>query len=123
MWPAEQFVTNKAYEVCKYWINQYFYSSATVILINLNTWNSLPKDLQDLLATVCQEEEVSNIEFFKTRDIQYQKAFVDNGMKPITLSPADATWYVKLANDTKWNEAKKLISQEDWNTLNKMLNK
>ncbi len=122
-WLPEQILTNKAYEVCKYWVNQSFYATTFDMLINLNTWNSLPKDLQDLLETACHDVEVSDIAYFANQVIEDEKLFQDKGMKPITLSQADADWYVKLADDTKWNDAKKVISQEDWDMLNKMLNK
>jgi TRAP-type C4-dicarboxylate transport system substrate-binding protein len=122
-WVPVNFVSNKTYEVTKYWINHGFYRVTTCSVLNLKKWNSLPKDLQDLLATVTKEVEAEQYVTQRDQEAGHLKKIAEAGMKPITFSAEDANWYVRLAYDSKWAEAKDKLTPQDYDASRKLLMK
>ncbi len=54
-----KYVEAKLWEVCDYFTNCLFISASAATTVNLDTWNKLPKDIQDIIleeATIAQEE-------------------------------------------------------------------
>ncbi len=119
----DNFFPSKIYEVAKYWIVLPFYGTVLSELINLDRWNAMPKNLQDALTSVTDEIDSKEIAAFINMQGDYIKKAPDLGMKLVTFSDEDAAWYIKLAYDSKWNEAKGQLSQQDYDSLYKLLNK
>jgi TRAP-type C4-dicarboxylate transport system substrate-binding protein len=94
-------------EVCKYYIDHRFGDSDLVMLVSLDTWNKVPKKLQDLMQqTMIELEQEWNPVWAKHQEKTlelYKKA----GMKPIRFSPADATRFVELYYDATWKHIMK----------------
>ncbi len=122
-WVPDQVDTNKAYEVIKYWVDIPFYNTAMSTLINTDSFNALPKNLQDLLTSTVTEVENKSCADYLTSINGYVKKFADLGMKPITFSKDDTTWFTKTAYDSAWADLKKTLSADDYDKLYKMLNK
>ena len=93
-------------EITKYYI-PYGFSQASDMtnIINLDTWNSLPKHLQDLIIDVQLELEVGPYEaFMKELEDKAWQTFVDAGIEVIEFSPADAEWFVNLYYESSWDD-------------------
>ncbi len=122
-WQPETVDSTKAYEVIKYWIDIPFYKTAMSSLINADSFNALPKNLQDILtSTVTEVDNKACVEHLDSNNA-YVKKFADLGMKSITFSADDTAWYTKQAYDSAWADLKKTISADDYDKLYKMLNK
>jgi TRAP-type transport system periplasmic protein len=91
-------------EVTKYFIDHSFYNNTSVFLVNLNTWNNLPQNFKDLLTQtvleIGREAPKRYAELAETERNIMRKAKVQF----ITFSPADAKWYVDLANESEWRK-------------------
>ena len=120
-WPA--FITDFGWDsVTKYCINHPFYSMDVQIVVNLDTWKKLPKDLQELMAKTAKDIEPEVVAYGeKYTKLKLKKAF-DAGVKPIVFSPEDAKWYLDTAYRVAWEEVKKKCP-ERYDTLKKMLSK
>ena len=97
-------------EVTKYYIDHAFLTGGSgSTIMNLKSWNSLPKHLQDLLMAefINYEKELPN---YWAGKIEKERSILKKqGMAFIKFSPADADWYVKTANDAKWEEVKAAV--------------
>jgi len=88
-------VAGRWYEVCPYAIDHPFDrvgNSASII--NLKTFNSLPKNLQDLFIKESIQLEIDGPKFFEEREVVARDIFLKAGVKFIKFSPADAKWWV-----------------------------
>jgi len=94
-------------EVCKYIIGPKIYSMNLENLINLDTWNSLPKHLQKLLSDLMIENEAKYTKVFEELGEKELKAMQAKGMKMIKFTPEDTQWYVDLAYKAGWDEVLK----------------
>jgi len=92
------------HEVTNYIIKHKFYQSDLVILVNLDSWNALPKNLQELLEeTVADYEQEwwSAMAQWNEEDLQ---AMIAEGVEVIEFSPDDAKWYLDQAYKPAWEE-------------------
>lgn len=89
-------------EVCKYIIAPRIYTNNVLGIINLDSWNALPGDLQDLLNDCMIENEVKYTPIMgQLCEDEYQE-MQDMGMEVITFSPEDTEWYTDLAYSSAW---------------------
>jgi TRAP-type C4-dicarboxylate transport system substrate-binding protein len=94
-------------EVCKYIIEPKIYSMNLENLVNLDTWNKLPKPMQTLMANLMIENEEKYEKVFMELGEKELKAMQDKGMKLIKFSPEDTKWYVDMAYKAGWDEVVK----------------
>lgn len=94
-------------EVCKYIIEPKIYAMNLENLINLDTWNKLPKPMQTLMANLMIENEEKYEKVFMELGEKELKAMQDKGMKLIKFSPEDTKWYVDMAYKAGWDEVVK----------------
>jgi TRAP-type C4-dicarboxylate transport system substrate-binding protein len=111
---------HKLGEVCKNWIDHGWYpADELVMVVNLDTWNRLPKNLQQLMADVVKKDEGEEPAYFKAEEERARKAGLAAGAKPVVFSPEDAKSYLDLANSSMWEEIKKNVSPELYDKLYK----
>jgi TRAP-type C4-dicarboxylate transport system substrate-binding protein len=123
-WVPDNVQTNKAYEVLKYWVDAPFYSTSFAFLTNVDSFNKLPKNLQDILTSSSTEILNKQVVEMNLKQFEYLKGFNDKGMKTITFSPEDKAWFLKLADDSKWADIKALINnQQEYDKVYKLLTK
>lgn len=91
-------------EVCKYIIEPKLYSMNLEALINLDTWNKLPKNLQTLMTDLMMANEAKYTKVFEELGDKEYKAMQAKGMKVIKFSPEDTNWYIDLAYKAGWDE-------------------
>jgi TRAP-type C4-dicarboxylate transport system substrate-binding protein len=94
-------------EVCKYIIEPKIYAMNLETLINLDTWNKLPKPMQTLMANLMIENEEKYEKVFVELGEKELKAMQDKGMKLIKFSSEDTEWYVDMAYKAGWDEVLK----------------
>ena len=107
-------------EVCKFIIEPKIYSMNLETLINLDTWNKLPKPLQTLMSDLMIENEAKFTKVFEELGEKELKAMQAKGMKFVKFTPEDTRWYVDLAYKAGWDEVIKK-SPELGPKLNKLL--
>jgi len=91
-----KFVEAKLWEVCKYYTNCVFISASAATTVNLDVWNKMPKDIQDIIleeAEIAQEEiQRITVETFYS----YTKTLTEN-MEVYNLPAAErAVWQAQL---------------------------
>ncbi len=99
------------HEVTKYVLEHPFMAPNSLIIINLDTWNSLPDHLQQLLLDVGFESDrdMANAET-GIRTAARQKG-LDAGVKLIEFSPADAERFTESGYTASWEERMKLYPE------------
>lgn len=122
-WVPDQFAANKGQEVTKFWIEVPFYRTAIGMLLNTNRWNSLPKNMQDLLLDLNKELENEGVVAGEKMNSNYFEQFKKAGMQPINLSAEDAKWFYDLAYSSKWENMKSVLTPEQITQAKKILSK
>jgi len=101
------------YEVAKYVIGPRFYGAQNaVMLINLDVWNQLPKDVQDLMIDVQIKVEPEIWDYFGDTLSKDLKKLQDEGMEFVEWSPADTKWFLDTADKAAWEEIEENIGPE-----------
>jgi TRAP-type C4-dicarboxylate transport system substrate-binding protein len=103
-WPAMGALDYKWYEVAKYMVRPRFGEPVELILVNLNSWNRLPKDLQDLLTKIATEIEAKGraamVSSFENEEKELQK----RGMELLLLPAKEAEKYLNAFYERSWEE-------------------
>ena len=103
-WSAVGVVGFGWHEVSKYIVAPNFYQGATELTVNLDTWNKLPKHLQDIMVECMIETEIETVEPFRQASLDERQVMLDSGMELIEFSPEDTKWYVDLAYSAGWED-------------------
>jgi TRAP-type C4-dicarboxylate transport system substrate-binding protein len=89
-------------EVTKYKILPGFFQIENATLVNLDKWNTLPKELQDALETSIEIfEGTDSVRYLKLKEAGWKK-MQKAGMTEIVLPPDDAAELVKTAYEATW---------------------
>ena len=95
------------HEVIKTFIDHPIWNGGQFSIMNLKTWQSLPKNLQDLLTKVSIDFEAYEVEFWKQRIDKARAAMKAKKVKFVKFSPKDAKWYINTANKAAWAKVEK----------------
>jgi TRAP-type C4-dicarboxylate transport system substrate-binding protein len=111
MWPDSSY-RFKLHEVGKYYTIVGFGADAIQgISVNLDVWNKLPKEVQDIFIEVSKEYEIKSAEMAKQYDIDALEKMRQAGVKVNVLSDEEkAKWAAAIPNvpQQKAEEAEKL---------------
>jgi len=88
----------------KYVVDPGFYQVPNPLLMNLNTWNKLPKKLQNLLTEAAAEAEKKVVALFDDLAKQERPVLLKEGIQVITLSPVESEKFLKVAYDEGWKD-------------------
>jgi TRAP-type C4-dicarboxylate transport system substrate-binding protein len=88
----------------KYVVDPGFYQVPNPLLMNLNTWNKLPKKLQDLLTEAATEAEKKVVADFDNLAKQERPILLKGGIQVITLPPAESEKFLRVAYDEGWKD-------------------
>ncbi len=91
-------------KVTKYIVDVPFYRGPNPLLVNLNTWNKLPKKLQDLLTEAAIEAEKKAVARFEELTKEERPLLVKEGIQVIELPPAEKEKFLKVAYDEGWQD-------------------
>ncbi len=121
-WPSIKISDFGWHEVTKYVVDPGFYQVDVCILVNLDSWNRLPKDLQQLLTKVAEKVEHEASEYF-AKIIQEEREFIaSKGMQVIKFSSTDEEQYLETAYKSGWDRVFSK-SPADAGKLQKMIDK
>lgn len=109
-WPAIGITDYKWYEVTKYLLRPRFGESCRGILVNLNSWNRLPKELQDLVTKAAIETEDETPKIQRALLASEEKELQKRGMELLVLPPAEAQKFLSTFYERSWAE---LVVQRD----------
>jgi len=93
----------KLYEVAQYETLGYFIPASLCVTINMDTWNSLPKDIQDILLDEGEKFQRSANDFFIAMYDENNQALAGYGIEVYVLPKAERD---------KWREAVWPVSQQ-----------
>ncbi len=91
-------------KVTKYIVDVPFYRGPNPLLVNLNTWNKLPKKFQGLLTEAAQEAEKKAVARFEELTKEERPVLLKEGIKEIQLPPAEKEKFLKVAYDEGWKD-------------------
>ncbi len=104
MWPRVGMISWGLQEVTKYMILPGVFQMEPATMINLDRWNKIPKDLQEIIMDEIQKYEyigtIRNYKLVEKEERIREKA----GMKNIQLPPKDAEKFVHTAYEMTWQE-------------------
>ena len=97
-------VDYKWYEQVKYMIDYPLFVANVVAIMNLDSWNSLPGDMQELIEeTIVEMQPI--IQDQTRQDFEKQRQeILATGIEAITWSEEDAKWYIDFCYKTKMDE-------------------
>ena len=122
MWPFFSIRGWGWHEVAKYVVGPGFYKVSHPLLVNVKTWNKIPKKVQDVLMEALRLE-VIQIDANTEKDIKNEYVLLKKaGMEIIEFSPADTKKYLDMAYAEGWKGQLKM-EQEDTTKLRKLLSK
>ena len=121
-WPAMGIKDWGWEKLTKYVVDPGFYRVPNPLLVNLKTWNKLPKKLIYLLTETAVEAEKKAAEVFEGLVKEDRPMLLKEGIKVIELPPAERQKFLKAAYDPAWAdiirknpsvgaELKKLLTQ------------
>ncbi len=88
----------------KYVVDPGFYQVPNPLLMNLSTWNKLPKKLQNLLTEAAAESEKKVVALFDDLAKQERPILLKEGIQVITLPPVESEKFLKVAYDEGWKD-------------------
>lgn len=108
-------------EKVKYLINHPFFDMQnTSMIMNLNKWNSLTPQQQQVIQEASREFEKDMVDYFKKAiDNEVNNLKTKAGVKVIEFSPEDAAKYIEKAYDVEWKSLSGKISQDKVDELKK----
>ena len=104
LWPEIGIVSVGWHEVTKFVLDPGVFQIEDVVLVNLDKFNKLPKDLQTVL-----KDSVAKFEFIGTETLEKAakvewETMQKRGIQKCSLPPADAKKFVDLAYELTWNK-------------------
>lgn len=94
-------------EVTKFVINPPFYQVDVAALVHINSWNKLPKDLQDILMVSMQEVEREALDHFTRLISQDREKIKQKGVQEVNLPREESEKYLQVAYEAAWKEVLK----------------
>jgi len=110
-------------EVTKYVIDHPFYTTTPVVVVNLDTWKTIPPHLQDLMRETLIETQESWPQLIGKVNTGIRKKTEAAGIEYIKFSPKDAQWFLDTAYSEAWKEAEKLTPGDFIPKLKKLISK
>ncbi len=123
-WPMYGVSDSGWLEVTKNCIDhEVFSSSDAVVIVNLSTWNKIPKGLRDTIAKVCADAEHDMVSHYaKLLEQERQKA-LKAGVKLVKLPQDEAKRYVDMAYEGGWSFVEKKVKADRLKEMKKDLSK
>lgn len=121
-WPYFDGFTNFGWhKITKYIIDAPLYRNGVGINVNLAKWNSLPKDVQDIMIEASRTTQTWAMGWIAAHEIAQLKIMLDGGMKKLELPEAELKQWAKTSNDSMWAHFKTVMSEADYTKARKLL--
>jgi len=112
-WPTVGLDAMGLAKVVKYRIDPPFYHLANLVLVNLDKWNSLPKQARDILEQVAKAYETASIQYMLERGEADSDAVMKSGVEIFALEGEAARTYLRTAYDAMWARVGENVSKEE----------
>jgi TRAP-type C4-dicarboxylate transport system substrate-binding protein len=117
------FASLKEWEVAPYFINQEVWGgSALFTVVNMSKWNSLPKNLQDMMMQIQTDLQPEVNKYMLADDQASIQKYTDNKVTLINLSPSDSELFKKASIDAIIGAAKSKVDAAIWAGVEKVYN-
>ena len=121
-WPFYDGFTNFGWqEVSKYVIHHPLYRDGISIKMNLDKWNSIPADLQQIMLEATRKTQAWSQGWVSAYQATQLAGMQKGGMKVIKFSDAEAKLWESTASDALWGHFKSTMSAEDYATARRLL--
>lgn len=122
-WPTVGLNSQGLAKQVKYRIDPPFYHLANVLLVNMDKWNSLSKEAQDLLIKEGARYEEASIKYIKDAGEADAKGVLASGVEVFTLPPEGAKNYLDIAYDVMWGQVEAKLGPDETAALRTKLHK
>jgi TRAP-type C4-dicarboxylate transport system substrate-binding protein len=112
-WPVSGVADNRWDEVCKYVIPYGVWQASIDLLMNLDTYNKIPPDLQKVLNDSMIQAELEIADYWSKEFDHEWKRVLDAGVTRLKFSPEDVRYYTELAYSSSWEDVMKNIEPKD----------
>lgn len=121
-WPYFDGFTNFGWQkITKYVIDAPLYRNGVGINMNLAKWNSLPKDVQDIMTDAIRTTQYWALGWVAAHQTSQLQAMLAAGMKQIKLSDTELAKWTKISNDAIWDHFQSVMSEADYKEARKLL--
>jgi TRAP-type transport system periplasmic protein len=103
-WPAVGIEDWGWQKQTKYIVDPGFYQVPNPLVMNLNTWNKLPKKLQDILTEAAVEAEKKVVAYFADLSRKERPILTKDGVETIDLPGPEKDKFLKVAYDEGWKD-------------------
>ena len=88
----------------KYIVEPSFYSGPHPMVMNLKTWNGLPKKFKDVITEASMEAERKIVAYYKEEIKKEMSLLKQAGLQVIDLPPAEKEKFLKIAYEEGWKD-------------------
>jgi TRAP-type transport system periplasmic protein len=88
----------------KYVVDPPFYTGPNPLVMNINSWNKLPKKLQDVLTEAVKAAELQVVAFYGELAKTEEASLAKDGIQEIKLPAAEQEKFLKIAYDEGWKD-------------------
>ena len=108
-------------EVSKFVVDQPLYRDGISVKMNLEKWNSLSKEVQEIVLEAVRNTQTWAIGFVAENEAKQLKIMQAAGMEVISLSAEDAENWSKLADEALWAHFKTVMDEPAYEEARKLL--
>ncbi|MET3791296.1 TRAP transporter substrate-binding protein [Aquamicrobium terrae] len=102
-WPVADAFTRYGWQsVTKYMINQPMYRSGGSVAMNLDKWDSLSPEVQEILLKAIAETQNFALEWFDKNQKEQEAIMKEAGMEIVEISDEEKKRWTQVANDSLW---------------------
>ena len=121
-WPYYDGFTNFGWhEVSKFIINAPLYRNGIGVAMNLDKWNKLPKDVQDIVHEAARYTQIWSLGWVAAHQAAQLSIMTKGGMKVINFSDAEAAIWKKTATDALWGHYKTVMNAGEYAEARKLM--
>jgi TRAP-type C4-dicarboxylate transport system substrate-binding protein len=88
----------------KYIVEPSFYSGPHPMVMNLKTWNGLPKKFKDVIMEAAMEAEKKIVAYYKEEIKKEMSLLKQAGLQVIDLPPGEKEKFLKIAYEEGWKD-------------------
>lgn len=102
-WPVADAFTRYGWQtVTKYMINQPMYRSGGSVAMNLDKWNTLTPEVQEILLKAIGETQTFALDWFDKNQKEQEAIMVKDKMEILPISPEESKRWTDVANSSLW---------------------
>ena len=122
IWPFYTGFTEMGWhEVIDYVIDIPIYRDGYIAVMNLDSWNQLPNDVQDLLLEVNIDTQNYWLGFTEAEEAKQERVSKKAGVEFIKFSEAENKEFQKISQDVLWAHFKTELTSEQYTKLRQLL--